>query len=693
VLAFAVTVMCIGNTACRTPPTTPDRKTDALQVPAYTRTTLPFPKAQRPVAAAAADVDGNGIVDIVAVGPPRAKDGADTGIARVYLFTRRHGYRIVDIPTTRGIRGVAAADLDGDGAADIVTANGASKSVSIFGGVKGHAAVNRTDRPTDYEPMAVAIADLNGDGRPDLTTASENGTIGISINNGNHDFGPWRIRSGARTAAGLLVADADNDGVPDVLIPQAEDGTIGLFLRGKHGGWKESQTADVAGRHPDGLAVADFNGDGVEDLAVSVFERGSVHILAGTGEARFRLWVRLGVGPAPNHVATADLNRDGRADLIVTTNKPDRVILLYGTSDPGFASVRPLRTGDTPVDNLTADLNGDGLPDVVVVNSEDNSLTLLASNAKNTWSALSTPNGPFGGGPVVSGAAPLYEDALAAFKKGNYFGALRRLRRVHAALAPEFAIGRLVDGHHEEERRIYLASVLLMSDVYRYYTGEARSARDLESELAATAARIGQTALAAGEYLSLCDIEREDLDDEGASIQALIRLEELTRQRPAPSPLVRLLSDTGKLRIDRLHQGFKDYRARLPSLRLPYPVEIPSAELRTTLLPHLDAYGERAAGAARYEAFARTHPRTFRAVVAEYLFVRDRLATAKAAEARMLGLEFSRRYPTSLLALVAHGDVSERIQALGDRKQQTAESEALHELADHLGVRVESDPR
>ncbi len=692
VLLITLTAICAGAAACRSPLTNTKAKATVLKVPAYTRTKLVFPEGRRPIAAAVGDIDGDGDTDIVAAGTPVAASGGESGIVREYLLNPRRGYRVVDMAASEDVRDLAVADIDGDGTLDIVTANGAAKSISVFRGVGERRRAARVDRDTEDEVIAVALADLNGDGRPDITTVGKNGSIGVSLNAGNAGFGPWEIRSGEQTAAGLLIADADDDGIPDLLIPDADDGTIRLLLGRTEGGFNDGVPADIGGRHASGIAVGDFNEDGVTDLAVTVFERGSVHVLVGTGQGRFRLWKRLGVGPAPRHLATADFNQDGRSDLLVTTSNPDHLILLYGTDGGGFASIRPLTTGDAPVAGLAADLNGDGFPDLVVVNSEDSSLTLLASTAKQKWNAILTPDGPFGGTRSVSGPAPLYEDAVAAFKRGSYFESLRLLRRVHTALSPEFAAGRLGCGQHEEERQIYVASVLLMSDLYRYYTGEPRTARDLESSLATTAAKLGRTALAAAQYLSLADIESMDLDNEAASIQALIRLDGLARSRPQATGLLPLLTDMGKLRIDRLHQGYQGYHLRLPTLPLPYPLKLSSADLRRTLLPHLEAYSERSSGAARYAAFAKNHPRSFRAVVAEYLRVHTQLPATNADAARLLGGEFSRRHPQSLLAGVLQGEILAHLRTLGDRAAQRETIKSIREVAAGLGLRAEIRP-
>ncbi len=75
-------------------------------------------------------------------------------------------------PVGDGPVSVAVADLNADGAPDLVTANRLSDDVSVLlGRGDGTFQIQQTF-PVGDSPKSVAVADLNADGAPDLVTAN-----------------------------------------------------------------------------------------------------------------------------------------------------------------------------------------------------------------------------------------------------------------------------------------------------------------------------------------------------------------------------------------------------------------------------------------------------------------------------------------------------------------------------------------
>src|SRR6058998_3356386 len=110
--------------------------------------------------------------------------------------------------TGRGPQSVAIGDLNGDGKADLATANCHSNTVSVLVGNGDGSFRAHTDFETGSYPYSVAMGDLNGDGKPDLAVGNE-----VYLGNGDGTFGA-RISWGS--AAFVAIGDLNGDGKLDL---------------------------------------------------------------------------------------------------------------------------------------------------------------------------------------------------------------------------------------------------------------------------------------------------------------------------------------------------------------------------------------------------------------------------------------------------------------------------------------------
>lgn len=85
---------------------------------------------------------------------------------------------------------VVVGDFDGDGGADIATANSGENDIGLYLS-KGNGKFHRDNYAyaTGYEPTAMVLADFNGDGKPDLATVNyadrgyNPGSVSVFLNN------------------------------------------------------------------------------------------------------------------------------------------------------------------------------------------------------------------------------------------------------------------------------------------------------------------------------------------------------------------------------------------------------------------------------------------------------------------------------------------------------------------------------
>jgi hypothetical protein len=229
---------------------------------------------------------------------------------------------------------VATADVNGDGLVDVLAANlGRSDLVVMiglgdarFGTVR---AVSGGDGAVDLD-----VGDLNGDGRIDvaLATAHHGDAVTVRLGNGDGTFGPKRAYKAGADPDGVALADLNHDGKLDLTVTNAESGSVSVFLGVGDGTFGAESRHRMTGL-PEAVVVADFNADGHPDIATSSISDTPV-VAAGRGDGTFRKAQSLqwlyGQG-----AAVADFNLDGRPDVsFLDTVDPEANVYLNWTGLP-----------------------------------------------------------------------------------------------------------------------------------------------------------------------------------------------------------------------------------------------------------------------------------------------------------------------------------------------------------------------
>jgi hypothetical protein len=182
--------------------------------------------------------------------------------------------------------GVALGDFNHDNNTDIVSANWGTNKVSVFLGYGNSSFRSQMSFSTGNAPNWVNVADFNRDNHLDVAVLNMNdNTIGILLGIGNGTLGVQTtyLVSNASSTYFFTIADVNNDGRWDIVIPNAEVSNIGLLL-GRGDGTFETQITFSTGTDsfPYGLAVADFNRDNLADIAVANYDSNEVGIFLGT---------------------------------------------------------------------------------------------------------------------------------------------------------------------------------------------------------------------------------------------------------------------------------------------------------------------------------------------------------------------------------------------------------------------------
>jgi hypothetical protein len=226
---------------------------------------------------------------------------------------------------------LAAADLDSDGNLDLVAANRGQSLVAVFRG-RGDGSFEPADEyPTGRPVAALLVTDLDGDEVPDVATAGS----GVWVLYGNSDgtLGPARSEPGPGGVRALSGDDFDGDANVDLAM--ASGGNQVTVLRNTGAEDFVSGGTYRVGGTPVAVAAVDLDGDGSTDLATVNRGTNDVSILTGFGDGRFGQQTRVRVGRTPVGVAVEDLDGEGTYDL-ATANRGSRslTVMLNGADAP-----------------------------------------------------------------------------------------------------------------------------------------------------------------------------------------------------------------------------------------------------------------------------------------------------------------------------------------------------------------------
>jgi uncharacterized repeat protein (TIGR01451 family) len=293
-------------------------------------------------------------------------------------------------------RSIAVADLNGDGKADLVTADIATSAVSVLLGNGDGTFQAQQTYAAGGNSTFVAVADLNEDGKPDLIVANEfSNTLSVLLGNGNGTFQAQVTFATGSTPISVAVADVNGDGKLDLIVANHGSNNVGVLLGNGNGTFAPQQTFDTGiSSIPSSVTVADVNGDGRPDLVVANEITYSVGVLLGNGNGTFgpQQTVSTGNGSRPFFVTVADVNGDGKGDVIVANYLSSTVGVLLGNGNGTFAAQQTFSSGanSNPGTIAVSDVNGDGKEDLVVSNTGANTVGVWLGNGNGTFEAPQT---------------------------------------------------------------------------------------------------------------------------------------------------------------------------------------------------------------------------------------------------------------------------------------------------------------
>ncbi|MAB88211.1 MAG: hypothetical protein CMJ90_01970 [Planctomycetes bacterium] len=285
--------------------------------------------------------------------------------------------------------GVHAADLDGDGDADVLTADWGTAAIgtiawheNLGGGSFGPAQVITTGAA---DLRRVVAADLNGDGHTDVLSAS--GGIGWYQNDGAGGFGSHHfLTSSLDGASTVQAADLDGDGDLDVLAARKGDHKVSWYENLGAGSFGAQQDISSTATNTYGAVASDLDGDSDLDVVFIANNPDKVAWHENLGGGLFGAQQLLATNSTHlRDLVVVDLDVDGDPDVVTASWWDNKVAKLENNGAGVFGPEQVITTAKDTMDVHVDDLDGDGAPDVITSSPFFNTLFWLRNTGQMIW--------------------------------------------------------------------------------------------------------------------------------------------------------------------------------------------------------------------------------------------------------------------------------------------------------------------
>ena len=284
-----------------------------------------------------ADIDGDGKPEILVTNTSATSSNIaifrNTSVPGVISFAAK-----VNVAAGgSGPYDISVTDIDGDGKADLLVSNSGSlyfaaiKNKSYKGTISFASAVTYL---VSASPVRIYSGDLDGDGKADVVTANIlastislfRNTASTGVINAATFATPQTISSAS--CSSVTAADMDGDGKADLIITNGTDNTL-VIMRNTSVPGTLSFAAGVTfptSTPQEDVTISDIDGDGKPDIITGNYGAPTISIFRNTATpgtinaASLAAGVDFASGGAPAGIAAGDLDGDKKPDIAIVNN-------------------------------------------------------------------------------------------------------------------------------------------------------------------------------------------------------------------------------------------------------------------------------------------------------------------------------------------------------------------------------------
>jgi len=332
----------------------------------------------------AADLDGDGDLDILSASE------LDDKIAW-YENNGAGNFGAQQIITTaaNGAWSVYAADIDGDGDLDVLSASFNDDKIAWYeNDGAGNFGAQQIITTTAGGARSVYAADIDGDGDLDVLSASSNDDkIAWYANDGAGNFGAQQIiTTAADYAKSVYAADIDGDGDMDVLSASTDDDKIAWYENDGVGNFGAQQIISTATNGAWSVYAADLDGDGDMDVLSTSFSDNNIAWYENDGIGNFGDQQIITTAAGATSVYASDLDGDGDMDVLSASWIDDKIAWYENDGLGNFGAQQIITTTATGARSVyAADLDDDGDLDVLSASFLDDKMALYENDGSGNF--------------------------------------------------------------------------------------------------------------------------------------------------------------------------------------------------------------------------------------------------------------------------------------------------------------------
>lgn len=345
---------------------------------------------------ASGDFNHDGAPDVAAA----SNQGHSFVILRKVVQGSQVGPLAYQVPFQR-VHSIPAADLNGDGFVDLLAAGGAGVaggSASICINEGGVLKTPFTTFLTSPAPLHTMLADMNADGNPEaVVPASSSGFVQIHQGTGAGGFSAQVTLPAGTNVADIDVNDINLDGLPDLVASNVGNSDVRIFINQGSLQFSTPQIVPVPFSTVS-INLRDFNADGFTDVSLANQLYQGVALLYGSAGLGFLLTSTVTTGAVVQLSSAVDILGDGTPEIVIA-NPSSGTVAVLGGFVYGFAPqiLQSVNVGGPVFFVDCTDIDGDGRTD------------LISSNGISSQVAICYGNGPgVGGGLGTFGTPALY---------------------------------------------------------------------------------------------------------------------------------------------------------------------------------------------------------------------------------------------------------------------------------------------